>query len=114
MQQAAIERWYMQRMAELLQQLDSVPEGDGTMLDNTMLIYANELTVGAAHNVSPAHHLGGGQRRQASCSTGRLLELAAASTSRSCMLTACQVMGVNDVNQVGDLGKPGHIPALMA
>jgi hypothetical protein len=111
LQQAAIERWYMQRMAELLKQLDSVQEGDGTMLDNTMMIYANELTVGAAHNVSPPITLvagsGGKQLR-----TGRLLELGGFDFSQL-MLTACKVMGVNDVTQVGDLGKPGHIPALM-
>ena len=56
----------MQRMAELLKQMDSIPEGNGTLLDNTMLIYANELTAGAAHSVSPPITLGRRQRRAAS------------------------------------------------
>ncbi len=30
------------------------------------------------------------------------------------MLTAAHVMGVTDVTQVGDLGRPGTIPGLMA
>ena len=30
------------------------------------------------------------------------------------MLTAAHVMGVTDVTQVGDLGRPGNIPGLLA
>jgi Protein of unknown function (DUF1552) len=111
-QQAAIEHWYMQRMAELLKQMDSIQEGDGTLLDNTMLIYANELTVGAAHNVSPPITLVAGSCGK-QLKTGRLVELGGFDFSQL-LLTACRVMGVNDVSQIGDLGKPGHIPALMA
>jgi hypothetical protein len=111
-QKAAIERWNMQHMAELLKQLDAVPEGNGTLLDNTMLIYANELTQGAAHSVSPPITLvagsGGGKLR-----TGRALELPEYDFSQL-LVTAAHVMGVSDVNQVGDLGKPGNIPTLLA
>jgi hypothetical protein len=109
---AAIERWNMQRMAELLKQLDSVPEGDGTLLDNTMLIYANELTEGAAHSVRPPISLVAGSAGK-KLKTGRLLNLPQYDFSQL-MVTAAQVMGVTDVNQVGDLGKPGNIPALLA
>jgi hypothetical protein len=112
MQKAAIERWNMQRMAELLTQLDSVREGEGTLLDNTMLIYANELTAGAAHSVSPPITFvagSGGKKLR----TGRLLSLTGFDFSQL-LVTACQVMGVNDVTKVGDLGKEGNIPALMA
>jgi hypothetical protein len=113
MQKAAIERWNMQRMAELLQQLDSVKEGDGTLLDNTMLIYANELTEGAAHNVTPPITLVAGSAGR-KLKTGRLLELGPDVDFSQLLVTACHVMGVTDVNQVGDLGKPGNIPALLA
>jgi hypothetical protein len=113
MQKAAIERWNMQRMAELLQQLDSVQEGEGTLLDNTMLIYANELTEGAAHNVSPPiTFVAGSGGKQ--LKTGRLLELGPTWDFSQLLVTAAHVMGVTDVTQVGDLGKPGNIPALLA
>ncbi len=110
-QKAAIERWNMQRMAELLKQLDSVPEGNGTLLDNTMLVYANELTQGAAHSVSPPITLvagGGGGKLK----TGRNLDLGPNVDFSQLLVTAAHVMGVTDVNQVGDLGKPGNIPTL--
>jgi hypothetical protein len=89
-----------------------VPEGSGTLLDNTMIIYANELTAGAAHSVSPpicfVAGKGGGKLK-----TGRLLDLAQYDFSQL-MLTAANVMGVTDVTQVGDLGRPGNIPGLLA
>jgi len=111
-QKHAIERWFMERMAELLTQMDSVPEGNGTMLDNTMLLYANELTEGAAHNVSPPITFiagkGGGKLR-----TGRSIELGPNYDFSQIMCTAAHVMGVTSVNQVGDLGKPGDIPTLL-
>ncbi len=112
-QKQAIETWFMQRMAELLKQLDSVPEGNGTLLDHTMLIYCNELNRGAAHNASPAISLiagsGGGKLK-----TGRLLELGPTYEFSQLLCTACHVMGVNSVTRVGDLGKEGDIPPLYA
>lgn len=35
--------WYANHLAYLLEQLDSVPEGDGTMLDNTVIVWITEL-----------------------------------------------------------------------
>jgi hypothetical protein len=111
-QKAAIERWNMQRMAEFLKQMDSIPEGSGTLLDNTMIIYANELTAGAAHSVSPPICFVAG-KAGGKLKTGRLLDLGQYDFSQL-MLTAAHVMGVTDVTQVGDLGRPGTIPGLMA
>jgi hypothetical protein len=36
-------RWYAGIVARLAKQLDSVPEGGGTMLDNTLIVWANEI-----------------------------------------------------------------------
>jgi Protein of unknown function (DUF1552) len=111
-QKAAIEKWNMTRMAEFLKQMDSVPEGSGTLLDNTMIIYANELTAGAAHSVSPpiCFVAGSGGKK---LKTGRLLTGVTANFSQL-LTTAAHVMGVMDVNQVGDLGRPGNIPEILA
>ncbi|HVJ14139.1 MAG TPA: DUF1552 domain-containing protein [Polyangiaceae bacterium] len=107
-----IETWFMQQMADLLTQLDSVPEGDGTLLDNTMLIYCNELAEGAAHNANPAiTFVAGSAGKQ--LKTGRLLELGPDYDWAQLLCTACQVMGATSVTRVGDLGKEGHIPALL-
>ncbi len=105
-----IERWYHERMAELLHQMDSIPEGDGTLLDNTMLIYANDLAEGAPHSVAPAICWVAG-RAGGKLKTGRFLNLPGNDFTQL-LVSACHVMGASNVNQVGELGKPGDIPAL--
>jgi hypothetical protein len=111
MQKYAIDRWFHERMAELLHQMDSIQEGGGTLLDNTMLIFCNDLSEGAAHSVAPALSWvagkGGGKLK-----TGRLLDLGAFDFTQL-MLTGAQVMGVN-VPQIGSLGKPGAITSMLA
>jgi BMFP domain-containing protein YqiC len=113
LQKQAIETWFMQRMAELLKQLDSVREGDGTLLDHTMVIYCNELNQGSAHSASPAITFiagsGGGKLK-----TGRLLNLGPTYDFAQLLCTACHVMGVTSVTRVGDLGNSGIIPTLLA
>lgn len=38
--------WYATRFAELLDLLDSIPENGGTMLDNTVVVWCNEIATG--------------------------------------------------------------------
>ncbi len=47
-----INEWYAQQFAYLLGKLDSTPEGAGTMLDNTTVIWMNELSRGNNHSRS--------------------------------------------------------------
>ncbi len=110
-----IERWYHERMAELLHQMDSIPEGNGTLLDNTMLIYCNDLTEGAPHSVSPAISWVAGKAggKIKTAPNGRLIE-AGSYDFTQLLVTSAHVMGATSVNQVGPLGKPGDIPPLLA
>ncbi|HWA71845.1 MAG TPA: DUF1552 domain-containing protein [Polyangiaceae bacterium] len=39
----AIDNWYAKQVAYLLQQLDAVKEGGGTLLDNTLVVWGREL-----------------------------------------------------------------------
>jgi Protein of unknown function (DUF1552) len=111
-QKFAIERWYHQRMAEVYRQMDQVQESNGTLLDNTMVIYCNELAEGAPHSVSPnICHVAG--RGGGKLKSGRFLDLSSYDFTQL-LVTAAHVMGVTSVNQVGELGKPGDIPTLLA
>jgi hypothetical protein len=109
-QKFRIERWYGERLAELLRQMDTIPEGNGTMLDNTMLIYCNDLAEGAPHSVSPAICWVAG-KAGGKLKTGRLLELGTHDFTQL-LVSAAHIMGATTINQVGPLGKPGGIPAL--
>jgi len=44
-----INKWYTDRFAYLLNKLNTVPEGEGTMLDNCLVVWVNELGKGNSH-----------------------------------------------------------------
>jgi hypothetical protein len=44
-----INQWYAQQVSEMIKLLKAVPEGNGTMFDNTVIFWTNELGVGNAH-----------------------------------------------------------------
>ncbi|MDC0747579.1 DUF1552 domain-containing protein [Polyangium mundeleinium] len=50
-QQALIDigHWHAQQLAYLCQKLDSVPEGDGTVLDNTVILWCSDIAQGNTH-----------------------------------------------------------------
>ncbi len=45
-----IREWYMGQLASLLQRLDNIPEGGGTMLDNTTVVWFSDVTRGNTHS----------------------------------------------------------------
>jgi hypothetical protein len=47
-----IDRYYAEKFAYLVGQLDSFDEGDGTVLDNSATVWFNELSDGNAHNMN--------------------------------------------------------------
>ena len=113
-----IERWFMERMAEFLTRLDSVPEGNGTLLDNMMLIYTNELATGPSHNPNDPDGRGtialvagsaGGRLR-----TGRFLDRNRLDGYdwANLLTTAAQVMGATSVQRIGDMGNEGDLGEL--
>lgn len=42
--------WYCEQYAKLLARLDSVREGDGSILDHSIVFWGNELSIGATHS----------------------------------------------------------------
>jgi hypothetical protein len=49
-----IDGFYAQKFANLVKMLDSIPEGGGTVLDNSATIWFNEMSDGNAHNLNNA------------------------------------------------------------
>jgi hypothetical protein len=70
------EKWFHSKVARLLDKLSSVPEGSGTMLDNTVVLFLNSLNSGFGHSVlkMPIVVAAGANM---GIKTGRLLELKA-------------------------------------
>ena len=111
----ALNRWYGERFGELLAGLDAVKEPDGTLLDNTIVVWGNEAATGL-HDAGrmPAIVAGKGAGRLNTGANGRLLNLATYDWSQL-LVTLCHAMGVTDVSKVGELPmKTGDIPTMLA
>lgn len=104
-------RWYSEKVAYLLGRLDSVPEGDGTVLDNTLVLWGNELSVGSTHlhRRIPFVAFGsaGGQ-----LNTGRYVQFPQYPHNRL-LVTLLAAMGVQaDSFGDPDFGAGGPLPGL--
>jgi hypothetical protein len=49
-----VDAYYTQKFANLVKMLDSIPEGGGSLLDNTATVWFNEMSDGNAHNLNNA------------------------------------------------------------
>lgn len=49
-QNTKINTWYAQQLASLIDRLKAMPEGDGTVFDNTVILWVNEQTKGNNHD----------------------------------------------------------------
>ena len=97
-----INRWYAEQYAYLLERLSSIPEGDGTLLDNTVVLWCNELGVGNAHTRRDVPYVLAG-----SCGgwfrTGRSLDFEG-KNHNDLLVSICQAMGV----AVDTFGNPAY------
>ena len=117
-----INEFHFQQFAYLLGQMSAVKEGNGTLLDNTVVVFANELHDGHSHSPDTAQVFlagsGGGYFK-----TGRHIVFpapnkgisgrAATPNHSQLLVSLCQYMGL-DINQVGDpaMGPGGPLPLL--
>lgn len=68
-----INRWYAGQFASLIAKLEAIPEGEGSMLDNTLLFWCNELAKGNVHSHADAPYVLAG-RAGGTVRTGRFLD----------------------------------------
>lgn len=97
----AINTWYAEEFAYLLQQLASIPEGDGTMLDNTLVVWGNELSRGNSHGNHPVPFVlagGAGGRIQ----PGRYLTYDREPHNRL-LVSICHALGLQGETTFGDI-----------
>ncbi len=97
-----INTWYAEQLAYLIQKMKDVPEGGGTMLDNTAIVWVNELGDGASHTRSDipivlAGSAGGHYR------TGRYLSYDRQPHS-DLWVTMCQAYGID----TSTFGNPSY------
>lgn len=93
-----IDTWYAEQFAAMLTLLDSIPEGDGTVLDNTLVAWGREMGT-TSHRMQPMPLiLAGGAR--SGLRTGRFLEYRNDPHAKV-LVSMLNLMGV-ETNSFGD------------
>jgi hypothetical protein len=91
--------WYADRFAYFLDQLDAIPEGDGTMLDNCLVVWGSELGKGNNHSFERVPFvLAGGAAGQ--LTGGRYLTFDGVPHNRL-LVSVCNLMGLTGVQTFG-------------
>lgn len=105
-----INTWYAGEVAYLLDKLAAIPEGDGTMLDNTIVLWGNELGKGNNHTHKQVPFvLAGG--KNAGIVGGRFLKVTDVANNRL-LVSVLDALGVA-VDTYGDLDDgTGGLPGL--
>jgi hypothetical protein len=96
-----INQWYATQVASLITSLKSVKEGTGTMFDNTLIFWCNELGVGNNHSHEKVPLLLAGSA-QGYFKTGQAVTMAAGTPHNRLLLSVCQGMGLTDVTAFGN------------
>jgi hypothetical protein len=93
-QLVSINTWYAQQFAYLLQRLDGIKESNGTLLDNCLVLWINELAKGNVHSHQPlpvviAGKCGGAIR------PGRLVTYSSPVPHNNLLVSIANAMGTN-------------------
>ncbi|HMR74087.1 MAG TPA: DUF1552 domain-containing protein [Polyangiaceae bacterium] len=88
----AIEKWNFKMFAYMLEKLDSIPEAGGTVLDNTVVLYAKPI--GTKHSPYPMLYILAG-KAGGNLQTGRYLSFDQV-PHNNLLTSICNLMGYND------------------
>lgn len=89
----ARDRWYAGEFAYLLARLKSIPEGNGTMLDHTLVLWGNELAEGNSHSHANMPFVVAG--RAGGLRTGRYLQYNGVSHN-NLLVSLLNLLGIPD------------------
>jgi hypothetical protein len=109
---AKVRRWQMEQLQYLLDQLALVPEGDGTLLDNTIVVWLTELGIWTFSGDGQDHARGNAPGLVfGGAGTGQVYDASGAHYHRY-LLSLLHAYGYADVEQFGTEGTsplPGFV-----
>ena len=101
---AVINRYHVKMLAYFLERLQETPDGDGTLLDHSMILYGSSLSDGNQHNFDPLPVvLAGGASGQ--LKGGRHLRHKAHTPMSNLLLAMLHKVGAR-VDKIGDSTEP--------
>jgi len=101
--------WYAQQFAYLLGELKKIPEGNGTLLDNMLLFWPNELSQAEVHDRRNLPYVLAG-KAQGKVATGRYLKYQG-DPHNKLLATFMNIFGVN-VSGFGEAMFPGVLSGI--
>jgi hypothetical protein len=109
----AIQTWYAEQLAYFLGKLDAYQEGDRTLLDNTLLLWATEIGESTQHDLGLMPYVLAG-RAGGNINAGRLLDFSQNPRDNNQMLVSmAHALGATDLTEFGDpSGATGPLPDL--
>jgi len=112
-QKAVIDQWfYQQAVAQVAGKLAAVTEGDGTVLDNTVILVCNDMSEGAAHYVGQIPYVILGSAGSF-FKTGRMVTFANQVPNNHLLTTVLHSLGMTSVTGVGDAKYAGNVDAAL-
>ncbi len=109
-----IQRFYFQHLADMVGAFKKVDEGGKSMLDSMLAVYCAELYTPWNHVAEPSPCFLLGKAGGAIAKTGRLIDVGGNNDHNQFLTTVGRAMGLATLDKVGDLGKPGIIPGVLA
>jgi hypothetical protein len=109
---ARADAWFVQQFTTMVRKFKDVPEGTGSMLDSTAILFANHITDGARHNYDNLPLILAG-RAGGYLKTGRFLRARARTATNQLYVGLAAAMGVALPKQsFGDVEYAGLLPGL--
>ena len=97
-----IQIWYQQQFAYLLGKMDAIKEGDRTLLDNSIVLWATEIGESTQHDLMMMPYVLAGSA-SGKIRAGRLLDFSSNRRDNNQMLVSIgQAMGATDLTSFGD------------
>jgi len=108
-----IGKWYMDQVAYFLKKMDSYNEGTGTLLDNSLVLFATEIGESTQHDLKLMPYFLGGSAG-GKLKTGRVVDYGTTPKDNNQLLVSLgQLMGATDLTSFGDAsGAAGPLPNL--
>lgn len=108
---AKVDTWFAEQFAYLLTEMKKVPEGDGNLLDNTLLFWPNELEQGEVHSRRNLPYLLAG-KAGGQLSTGRVVRYQQGEPHNKLYTTFLNMFGV-PATGFGEADFPGTLNGLV-
>lgn len=102
-----IDRWYVEQFAYLANLLKAMPEPGGNVLDNSLVIYGNELGEGKDHSLENVPFILAGKGGR-SLETGRLLRYQNDKRHNDLLVSVARAVGGPELENLDTFGDPEY------